>query len=85
VLIATCPTTDTPTQTTDLTQLNGRVVTTPVASQNAENQIYAYVEPTSDTTLQIKWVANSPSSNCIFTAAPTNPNYFTIEDLGAQF
>lgn len=85
VLIALCPTTDAAGSTTGLTQIQARTISAPVASQTAAFEFEAIYRPTADETRQVKWVANCPSASMIFVRAATNPDYFYIEDLGAQF
>lgn len=85
VLVALANVGDAASSSSGLTQLNGRVVTSPVASRDTPGRVEGFFRPGGDAAFQVKWLAQVPSGSMVLTHNATNPGYFYIEDLGAQF
>jgi hypothetical protein len=83
--IARCSTTDAAALTTGLTNLGGRTIHTDGAGLTESRTIYGYYNPTTDSTVQIKFYgARTAGTGTMTILSASEPAYYYIEDLGAQ-
>lgn len=85
--INTCATTDTGTAITGLAKYGGASHKIHDALLGNKGEAIAYFNPASDTTLQVKFVANvyNGSGTMTFQASASQPTVYSIVDEGAQF